>query len=275
MISKTCGHRWCCVNSAPSLRKRHVGAAEIVMHREQGHGVFVVFQLLGKGIGQAGEAPHRHPHSEIRPLDVAGGDVVAVGPPHDWLLDRSSADSGAVAPLIFDWRGVNLVEYRVVHAAPSENILNSGEVAAEPVARKLDTVSDARGKITDKKSRGFAGTVANEKRGHQLGIGIKSRPRPHVTKAEDTLTFGCDVPLFTVAKRPNLVYLNPLAGQVPNALVVEREASGSDLHQQLENRPLCRSGHSGRGADRIAVHKCGEDTHPLFYAELIHRQKYA
>jgi hypothetical protein len=46
--------------------------AEVVVHVIQGDGMAKVLNLLAESIRQAGEAPHRHPHREILPLDIAG-----------------------------------------------------------------------------------------------------------------------------------------------------------------------------------------------------------
>ena len=42
------------------------------MHREQGEGVFVVFDLLAVCVGQPGESPIAHANRQIQPFNVAG-----------------------------------------------------------------------------------------------------------------------------------------------------------------------------------------------------------
>ena len=52
--------------------KRLVDADEVVPDGIERDHVSVVFDLLAKGIGEAGEAAHVHPHREVRALGVAG-----------------------------------------------------------------------------------------------------------------------------------------------------------------------------------------------------------
>jgi hypothetical protein len=47
-------------------------AAEVVVHEVQRDGGAVVLDLLGEGVGQAGESAHRHAHGQVLAPDVAG-----------------------------------------------------------------------------------------------------------------------------------------------------------------------------------------------------------
>ena len=73
--------------------------AEVVIHEVQRYAVSVVLDLLGKRIGQAGEAADRHAHGQIVALDVAGRDMGGVGLALDAALAGSDA-SGRAVPLL-------------------------------------------------------------------------------------------------------------------------------------------------------------------------------
>jgi len=52
-----------------------VDANEIVMHEMDRDGMSVVLGLFREAIRQPREPPHRHPHDQVLPLNVAGADV--------------------------------------------------------------------------------------------------------------------------------------------------------------------------------------------------------
>ena len=271
MVRKPCGHRGRGVNPASCLRQSHVRPAPVVVRGVKGHRVPVVLDLLRERIGEPRETTNGHPHREVGPLDVTGRDVIAVRPAHDRLFDRSGTEGRAITALSFNrWRLVNLVEHGIVNAAPPKHFFDSYQIGTEPVGRKLDAVRKPRLKIAEKDSGVFAAALSDMKGGHELGVSVERGPRPDITEPDHTTTFGREIPLLAVAKGPNLVYLNPFARQVANALVVEGRASCSDFHQKLKNRSLRRAGNSHCGADGISIHQSGKDAHPLFYAKSIH-----
>ena len=58
---------------------------EVVKGEVKRDGGFEVFQLLGKAIGQPGEAAHVHPHGEVLTLNVARGMCFGSGLPETTL----------------------------------------------------------------------------------------------------------------------------------------------------------------------------------------------
>lgn len=52
---------------------------EIVMREVQRYGCAQVLDLLGEGICQPREPTHRHPHSQVLPLNEACRDMVLIG----------------------------------------------------------------------------------------------------------------------------------------------------------------------------------------------------
>jgi hypothetical protein len=116
-----------------------VDAAEVVVREVQPERCRVVLQLLGEGIGQAGEAADAHPHGQVGALDVAGRDVLGIGATLDERLRRASADSRGVAVISLRALAVVLDQLREVHA-PAEGILDRLEVHLVAVAGELDPV---------------------------------------------------------------------------------------------------------------------------------------
>ena len=56
-----------------------VNADVVVMHEVDGQRVEMVFDLLRKGVSQAGKAANAHPHRQVGPLGIAGADMLLVG----------------------------------------------------------------------------------------------------------------------------------------------------------------------------------------------------
>src|SRR5882672_8426706 len=83
-------------------RNRRAGAESLVLPTEVVVGEVqrdrggVVVDLLAESIGQAGKAPHPHPHREIGTLDVRRAYVLRVGVAGDPLPDAPDTDRGAV-----------------------------------------------------------------------------------------------------------------------------------------------------------------------------------
>jgi hypothetical protein len=51
----------------------------------------VIFELLAERVREAGKAPHRHPHRQVRPLRIGRADVLRVGVACYLLSARSEA----------------------------------------------------------------------------------------------------------------------------------------------------------------------------------------
>jgi hypothetical protein len=107
-IRNTCCHRRCYAQCL-------MDADEVVIHHVQRDRVSMVFDLLGKAIGQAGEAAHVHPHSQVLAFDVAGRNVISVRATLDGALANASAFGGAVAARCGDRRAIHFHQLRGGH----------------------------------------------------------------------------------------------------------------------------------------------------------------
>src|ERR1700730_19256978 len=76
-------------------------ANEIVVHREQGHGIRVVLDLLGKGIREPSKAAGVHLHIQVRPFGKRRADLIRIGVTFDPLLIGTDALRWAVAARAF------------------------------------------------------------------------------------------------------------------------------------------------------------------------------
>lgn len=56
--------------------------------------VRVVFKLFAEGVCQPSEPPHRHSHSEVRPLGIGRADVLRIGVACDIIGARSTHSDG-------------------------------------------------------------------------------------------------------------------------------------------------------------------------------------
>lgn len=76
-----------------------MNSAEVVVREVQGHGMTVVFDLLGKAICQASETAHSHTHCEVLPFYKTGRDVLRVRLSAEYASAAPNAGCGAVAAL--------------------------------------------------------------------------------------------------------------------------------------------------------------------------------
>ncbi len=127
-----------------------MNADKVVIHHVERDRVGVIFDLLRKGVCQAREAAHVHPHREIVPLDIGRADVRRVGIAFDLFLLRASAFRRAVAALgAFGRRAVNLHKLRIVDIR-AECAFNRLKISLVAVARKLNAIGETGAKIVDK-----------------------------------------------------------------------------------------------------------------------------
>lgn len=131
--------------------------------------------------------------------------------------------------------------------------------AGEPPGQVVDEV-EGRARIA----------LGDQPRGHDLAVAAERHPRPHVAETEGALLVGRDVLLFGVAKAPNLVALNPLAGEPAQRLILVIGARGSEVHQELEHGPLVHVHHAAGGADGVAFHESGDDLSAAAAVQSVH-----
>jgi hypothetical protein len=64
---------------------------------------------------------------------------------------------------------------------------------------------------------------------------------------------GLDVGLLAADERPDLVHLNPLAGQAPQRRVLVVRARDAQVEQELGDGVLGRDGEADGRADRVSL----------------------
>jgi len=144
-------------------------ANEVVMHVD----------LLGKGVRQAGEAAHMHPHGEVLPFHVRRADVLHVGiaKPDDFL--RAVADRRAVPLLAF--RLVAVVLHQLCEIDFIREGINHGvQINLVAIARQLDAVGKALLKVLIELRGASCVPLSHEPRANQLRFGVNRYPCPHV-----------------------------------------------------------------------------------------------
>ena len=105
---------------------------EIVIHEVERHGMSVVLDLLGKGIGQPSEAPHVHPHGQIIPLGKRRADMLGIRLAFATKGMRPN-DLGRAVPLRpIDGLTINLDQHGIVHVCP-EARFNGFQIGPMPV----------------------------------------------------------------------------------------------------------------------------------------------
>lgn len=72
-------------------------APEVVEHEVQSYGMAQILNLLAKGVGKAGKAPHGHTHGQVLALDVRCGNGLLVRVPDHLPLANPAALAKAVA----------------------------------------------------------------------------------------------------------------------------------------------------------------------------------
>lgn len=270
MIGQSSHHGRGLMYAASGLCKCHVRAAVVVVHGVKCDGVPMVLDLLREGVGQSRKPTHSHPHCKVLALDVASGDVVAVGPPHDRPLDRAQAYGRAVPRLTLWRRAVNLVQHCVVNAIPPESILNGGEIGAVSVSRELNTIGEATREVADEAAGVFLPAPSDMEARDELRVGTDRCPRPSIAQVNLSAKRSVNMPLFHSDETPNLVTLNPFARKVYEMFLLVGETRFANFFKKFDDRVLGRTRNANRGADGVSVNKRGKDTHPLLYTQFIH-----
>jgi hypothetical protein len=185
MICNASSHRGRFVDALVRFRKRSVGAAKVVVHEVERHGESVILDLLGKRVGQARKAAHRHTHRKVRPLDVGGRYQVHVRAAHDRGLYCTRADCGTVAALPFLCRRqrVGLNKLGEIGTSPTERVFDCRDVAEGAIRRDLNAVGEARSNVMDEGVARVSTTRPDQPRDRKFGLGINSGERPNIADA--------------------------------------------------------------------------------------------
>lgn len=114
---------------------------------------------------------------------------------------------------------VDFDQHSIVNFIP-KRFPDGRQVGPESVRGELHTHCKALAKVLDEGVGCIRIPAIYPVRNDQLGIRINRGPGPNITKAELPLEFSGDIGFLGIAERPNLITLNPLAGQVAEVLVV-------------------------------------------------------
>jgi hypothetical protein len=106
----------------------------------------------------------------------------------------------------------------------------------------------------------------DQPRDHQFAVGVDRGPSPDIAVAKLTLLVGRDVLRLGIAEGPNLIALNPLAGDAANMLIVVLLAGRTDVHQQFGDRVLCHASYAAGCADRATLDQRRNHPNPISLA---------
>ena len=145
-----------------------------------------------------------------------------------------------------------------------------------PVRRELHPVDQAGGEILHELRRAPGIARAHQEGRHQLRVRVDRRECPDVAHAEDAFQLGGDVLRLRVDEAPDLIHLQPLAGQTPERLVLVADAHLPDLPPELHDGVFRDVGHAGGSTDATALDQSGHDLDSLRGAEHVcHTRHYA
>lgn len=209
-------------------------AAEIVVHEIERQRENVVVELLAESVGEPGEAPHRHTHREVVPLDVRGRNMLAVGNAGDAAFAGADARRGAVAARNANLGAVQLHKLRVIDAA-GESVVNCLYIRLVAVCSKLDAIGEPVGEVVHELRRVTGITPANEVGDDQLAIGVDGGPSPYVASFLRRRLRPRDVLCLGVAERPDFIALDALRRDVADQLIVKLDASLASVREQLRD----------------------------------------
>ena len=229
-----------------------MNTAEIVIREVQHDGCPEVFQFTGKGVGQSRKAAKLHSHREILSFDKTGRDVFRVGMPLTHL-GYNLRDSWGGVPLIPELAIVpkQFRELREVNVS-TKTLFDCLPVENEGVGRQLDAVSaHAVMYILHEGLRVLAGTLADQERRDELGVGIHRNENPLIAKLyrialADMLGFLCQ-------ERPDFVALNPATLQLTHSLVQQFLAMLASDKEQTHDCVPVKSSEPFCAADRTAL----------------------
>jgi len=168
---------------------------------------------------------------------------------------------------------VQLDELRVIDIG-AEPGLDSFQICPMPVAGDLRAVRQPLGEIADKLGRGRAAPIPDAPGRHEFRIGANRNPSPNVAGRLRCGLGEHDIALFGVDKAPNLVELEPLAGQIAKHLVLIGRARLARINQQLVNRVDRNVGEPTGRAKAVAFNETIQDLGALRDRQPVHRSQY-
>ena len=201
-----------------------MNAAEIVVHMKQSQHSDVIFELLTEGIGQPGEAPHVHPHVEIRPLNVRRADVLRIGRTNDRLSLGTKTLCRAVTGSSLGIVSVDLDQLRVVNVI-GEGIRYGGQVHLVPIRSQLHPIRQTALNVPKELRRTPGVPPTCHPRQDKLALSFNRGERPNIATDPSFHLGDGHVLLFAPDKRPDLIDLDPLGRHVADHAVMVLGAS--------------------------------------------------
>jgi hypothetical protein len=244
------------------------------MHIVQADRMNVIFNFLRERIRQPREAAHAHPHREILPLNVARRNVIRIGISSATKCLGPINFGRAIAASGMRYFAIELDELGIIDIGTKPGF-DRFQICAMPIARDLNAVCEAPGKIADKFDCGRAAAIAYTPRRNQLRIGADRNPCPNVASGLGSLFCQYDVALFGVDEAPNLVELETLAGQIAESLVLIRRARFASVNQQLVDRIDRNIGDPTSSAKAATFNEKVNDLRALGERQPVHNTQYS
>ena len=236
-------------------------AVVVVGEEDRGH-VLMVFDLLRKSISQAGVPADSHANSQIRPLDVAGADVIAMWRSADCPLLNPDALCGTIAGRAWDRGAVDFDEHGIVDVR-AESVVDCVQVSPCPSVVSC-TRLDSRPATSFINSAAYPPSRApDHPRHHKFRVGINRGPGPHIAETQHALQFGLHILLFALAESPYLIALDSAGRKVSHFAIVECLARLAKIGQQFEDRGLADARHADGAVDAVALDQSRNYLHPL------------
>lgn len=133
------------------------------------------------------------------------------------------------------------------------------QVGLVAVCRDLNALLETAGKVSHEHLGGTQVAGRNKSARYELSIRTNSCPRPHIAIPELTPPVLRDVLLLGIAKAPNLVALNPLAGQITQVGVLVRRTRLAYVGQEFEDGRLGHAHHALGGPNGVPLHQGAND----------------
>lgn len=244
-------------------------ANTIVVHVEQRNHIDMILDLFREGVGKAGKAAHRHPHGEVLPLDMAGGDEQRIGRPENLYFLATIAGGRAVALLRFRIVAKILDELRVVDLI-CKGINDRIHVEFKTIACELNPARQALRQIADELSGASGVTLPHKPGNRQLGLRIDCYPSPYVARYTLGGDFGRNVLLLGIAEAPDFIDLNLFGLDVPNSEILILSAGGTDFGKQAKDGGCRYASEPHSGANRAAFKQGRDHLGFLLCAQFVH-----
>jgi hypothetical protein len=230
---------------------------EVMMHVVQREHSDMVVQLFAKGVRQASEASHIHPHVEILTLDVGSRNKLVVRVADDIHALCAKTLRGAVAFLSFSGIAEHLNQLRIVYSF-AKRVRNGSQIHLMAVRCQLDSIRQSACYILKEVRRIPRVPRTYRPANHQLRIGVDRRVRPNISLISPILEMlRLYVLRLGTHERPNLIDLDALSGNLANDGVMELITSRADLDKRSQHSTFGRASHTRRGSNGAAFYQRG------------------